>query len=91
MINVRGAQHAYVTFLKGTFFSEGAMTVKHAAIFDAADSDDEAMGRGMRAAEVFFPKSLGWSHHFAQPVRISDVRWVAPHDFSRIVPVEPGK
>lgn len=84
MIEVRGASQAFVASIVAvrnrTTLDAGTTNViseiANEIIFWAADSEDEAYGKTMKAALKAFPRSEGWVFHHAKVHRIDDINWI---------------
>jgi len=87
-IEARGAKYAYVSKIGAARQIGALVRVSSSMFFDVADSDEEAFGRGTRAAYLRYPEADGWSHQTATGSRIDNVDWVGRFDLGKIEAAE---
>jgi hypothetical protein len=89
---VEGAKQAYVANVSAVRHvvrnGESTLQINHSTYLIPADSDDEAYGRAMLAAQAQYPAGNAFRDHFASVMRIDHIDLIRPLDVSKIVPVE---
>lgn len=92
-IEVRGAKHAYMVFIHAMATRHVGDTIKirhhYGSIMVAADSEDEAYGRGARIAARSYPSANGFEVNYIRPVQIDIDGVLVPPDIDSFEPV-PG-